>query len=63
MQLEDRSGKMVLKGFPAPFVDREVRNYCTVKFRYAEPHEKIGWAFARVVERDIAKHKNILVIS
>jgi hypothetical protein len=55
LQLEDRSRKMVLRGFPTQFVDREVRNYCTVKFRYAVPHEeKIGWAYARVMMHDIA---------
>ena len=42
LQLEERSKKMVLRGFCAPFVDREARNCYRVKFTHAVPISHTG---------------------
>ena len=46
MQLEERSKKMVLRGFCAPFVDREARNCYRVKFTHAVPVSHRMWVYS-----------------
>ena len=46
LQLEERSKKMVLRGFCAPFVDREARNCYRVKFTHAVPVSRRMWVYS-----------------